>query len=206
VGFFLQSLDSAATVLNDTVAARVVQVRRRVWPLKLQAGQWLVAGGADFAQSQTIAPGDTVQLYAMLPPAIEALREAIGGGPRIVRDGVPSIEHEQENLSPAFATDRHPRTAIGFSRNEKTLFLVTVDGRQPGHSVGMSLQELAHLMTTKLQQFSKSRDNAHQAINLDGGGSTTMVVRQQVVNRPSDQTGERPVANALLVITPEGRV
>jgi exopolysaccharide biosynthesis protein len=61
-------------------------------------------------------------------------------------------------------------------------------------------------MTTKLQQFSKSRDNAHQAINLDGGGSTTMVVRQQVVNRPSDQTGERPVANALLVITPEGRV
>ena len=40
---------------------------------------------------------------------------------------------------------------------------------------------------------------AYQAMNLDGGGSTTMVIRQQVVNRPSDQTGERPVANALLV-------
>ena len=205
VGFFLQGLDSSATVLNDTVAARVVQVRRRVWPLKLQAHQWLVAGGEDFAQSHTIAPGDTVQLYAMLPPAVEVLREAIGGGPRIVRDGAPSIEYEPENLSADFATERHPRTAVGFSRDRKTVFLVTVDGRQPGHSVGMSLQELAHLMSSQLRLFSKSRDNAHQAINLDGGGSTTMVVRHQVVNRPSDQTGERPVVNALLVVQQKGR-
>jgi exopolysaccharide biosynthesis protein len=205
VGFFLQSLDSTATVLNDTVTARVIQVRRREWPLKLHANQWLVAGGEDFAQSQTIAPGDTVQLYTMLPPASQVLREAIGGGPRIVRDGVPSIEYEQENLSADFAADRHPRTAIGLSRDEKTVFLVTVDGRQPGHSVGMSLAELAQLMSAQLKLFSKSRVNAHQAINLDGGGSTTMVVRQQVVNRPSDQTGERPVANALLVVTPKGQ-
>jgi exopolysaccharide biosynthesis protein len=165
----------------------------------------LVAGGADFAQSHTISPGDTVQLYTMLPPADEVLREAIGGGPRIVRDGVPSIEHEQESLSASFATDRHPRTAIGFSRDEKRLFLVTVDGRQPGHSVGMSLEELAHLMSTQLQLFTTSRTSAHQAINLDGGGQTTMVVREQVVNRPSDPTGERPVVNALLVIMPSGR-
>ncbi|MDA0337270.1 MAG: phosphodiester glycosidase family protein [bacterium] len=205
VGFFLQSLDSSATVLNDTVTARVVQVRRRVWPLKLQAHQLLVAGGEDFAQSHTIAPGDTVQLYAMLPPAVEVLLEAIGGGPRIVRDGVPSIEFEPEKLNVDFASERHPRTAIGFSRDKKTVFLVTVDGRQPGHSVGMSLQELAHLMSSQLRLFSKSRDNAHQAINLDGGGSTTMVVRQQVVNRPSNQTGERPVVNALLVVQQKGR-
>ncbi len=205
VGFFLQSLDSVCTVINDTVSARVMQVRRQVWPLKLGARQWLVAGGADFAQSHTISPGDTVQLYTMLPPADEVLREAIGGGPRIVRDGVPSIEHEQESLSASFATDRHPRTAIGFSRDEKRLFLVTVDGRQPGHSVGMSLEELAHLMSTQLQLFTTSRTSAHQAINLDGGGQTTMVVREQVVNRPSDPTGERPVVNALLVIMPSGR-
>ena len=203
VGFFLQSLDSAGTVINDTVSARVMQVRRRVWPLKLGPGQWLVAGGPDFARTQTIAAGDTVKLYTMLPPAEELLGEAIGGGPRIVRDGVPSIEYEQESLSAAFATDRHPRTAVGFSRDEKTLFLVTVDGRQPGHSVGMSLEELAHLMLSQLGLFTRSRASAHQAINLDGGGSTTMVVRQQVVNRPSDQTGERPVVNALLVIAPD---
>ena len=174
-----------------------------MWPLKLGPGQWLVAGGPDFARTQTIAAGDTVKLYTMLPPAEEVLGEASGGGPRIVRDGVPSIEYEQESLSAAFATDRHPRTAVGFSRDEKTLFLVTVDGRQPGHSVGMSLEELAHLMLSQLRLFTRSRASAHQAINLDGGGSTTMVVREQVVNRPSDQTGERPVVNALLVIAPD---
>jgi exopolysaccharide biosynthesis protein len=202
VGFFLHGLDEAPSVVNDTVRARVMQVRRRVWPLMVGEAQWVVVGGADFAQTHTIAPGDTVQFYALLPPAQPALTEGIGGGPRIVRDGVPSIEHEAENLSASFATDRHPRTAIGFSRDERTLFLVTVDGRQPGHSVGMSLEELADLMSSQLGLFTVTRSNAHQAINLDGGGSTTMVVRRQVVNRPSDQTGERPVANALLIVGP----
>ncbi|MFC1526963.1 phosphodiester glycosidase family protein, partial [Candidatus Latescibacterota bacterium] len=84
--------------------------------------------------------------------------------------------------------------------------MVTVDGRQPGYSVGMSLAELADLMARKLTYFARSRSNAYQAINLDGGGSTTMVVRRQVVNRPSDQTGERPVANALLVVGPAEQV
>ena len=82
------------------------------------------------------------------------------------------------------------------------MFLVTVDGRQPGHSVGMTLPELAELMSADLAGFTKNRHNAWQAINLDGGGSTTMVVREHVVNRPSDQTGERPVANALVVMPP----
>ena len=203
VGFFLQSLDGAASVINDTVAARVMQVRRVAWPLKLQPGQWLVAGGADFAQAQAIAPGDTVALFCALPPATERLDEAIGGGPRIVRDGRVSIEHEAESLSADFAIDRHPRTAIGFSRDGRSLYLVTVDGRQPGHSVGMSLEELAGFMATKLALFTRGRSNAHTAINLDGGGSTTMVVGDQVVNRPSDQTGERPVVNALLVVVPQ---
>lgn len=205
VGFFLQALDSAATVVNDTVVARVVQVRRRGWPLRLQPGQWLVAGGTAFAQAQTVSPGDTVQLYCMLPPATAVLQAAIGGGPRIVRDGHVSIEHQQEHLSAAFAADRHPRTAVGFTQDEQTLFLVTIDGRQPGHSVGMTLQELAELMTGKLPLFTKARRGAFQALNLDGGGSTTMIVRRRIVNRPSNQTGERSVANALLLVQPKGR-
>jgi exopolysaccharide biosynthesis protein len=70
----------------------------------------------------------------------------------------------------------------------------------------MSLPELADLMANKLALFADSRQDAYQAVNLDGGGSTTMVVRGQVVNRPSDQTGERPVANALLVVGPGEQV
>ena len=69
-----------------------------------------------------------------------------------------------------------------------------------GYSVGMSLQELAEFMHTRLAEFSRAKTNAYQGLNLDGGGSTTMVVEEQVVNKPSDPTGERPVANALLVV------
>jgi exopolysaccharide biosynthesis protein len=131
------------------------------------------------------------------------LVEAIGGGPRILRDGAVSVEVEKERLSRTFADERHPRTAIGYSQNGQVLYLVAVDGRQPGYSVGMSLQELAEFMRTRLADFSLAKENAYQGLNLDGGGSTTMVIGAQVVNSPSDPTGERPVANALLVVAPE---
>ena len=208
IGFQLQGLDGRSAI-NDTVATRVMQVRRRAWPLLLERMQWVVAGAKEALHAGRIAPGDTVQLFLRLEPqrrgfaAVGNIQEAIGGGPRILRDGRVAIEYEEERLSRSFAEDRHPRTAIGYSQDGRTLFLVTVDGRQPGYSVGMSLAELADFMRTRLDGFTRSRDNAYQALNLDGGGSTTMVVRQQVVNSPSDQTGERPVANALLVVTSE---
>jgi len=69
----------------------------------------------------------------------------------------------------------------------------------------MSLEELADLMARRLGHFTRSRRNAYQAINLDGGGSTTMVVHRQVVNRPSDPTGEQAVANALVLVAADGR-
>lgn len=129
-----------------------------------------------------------------LDPKQEALwRRAntiLGGGPQLVKDGQVNITTVQEKVLPAFRNDRHPRTAIAKLASGK-LLLVTVDGRQPGISVGMSLDMLANL----LLEF-----GADAAINLDGGGSTTMVVRDKVVNRPSDPTGERPVSDAILVV------
>lgn len=199
LGFQLQRI-AGRSLLNDTLTARVLQVRRRAWPLMLEPGQWLIAAGDRADGVAGIAPGDTLRLFGRLPPAHEPLREALGGGPRIVRDGAMSIEHERERLSSAFAEERHPRTAVGYTQNADVLFLVVVDGRQPGYSVGMTLEELAQFMRTRLADFSLSKENAYQALNLDGGGSTTMVVGQEVVNSPSDQTGERPVANALLVV------
>jgi exopolysaccharide biosynthesis protein len=64
----------------------------------------------------------------------------------------------------------------------------------------MSLLELADLMSHKLADFTRAHRNAYQALNLDGGGSSTMVVRRDVVNRPSEPTGERQVANSLLLV------
>ena len=199
LGFLLQGLGSTS-IANDTISVWVQQVRRQAWPLSLQRDQWLLAADAEYEATEQIALGDTVQLYCRLLPARAKLMEAIGGGPRILRDGEVSIEVEKERLSRSFADKRHPRTAIGYSQDEHVLFLIVVDGRQPGYSVGMSLHELAEFMHTRLADFSRAEANAYQGLNLDGGGSTTMVIGNQVVNRPSDPTGERPVANALLVV------
>ena len=68
--------------------------------------------------------------------------------------------------------------------------MMTVDGRQPGVSVGMSLQELAEYL------FSLG---AVDAMNLDGGGSTTMFLDGKVVNTPSDKEGERKIGDAIVV-------
>ena len=78
-------------------------------------------------------------------------------------------------------------------RADGRIVLVTVGGRQPYHSLGMTLAELA----AYLRQL-----GATDALNLDGGGSTTLVVRGTVVNLPSDETGERPVSDVLLVLAP----
>jgi exopolysaccharide biosynthesis protein len=96
--------------------------------------------------------------------------------------------------SGAFATTRHPRSAVGW-RGDGTLLLVVVDGRQGDYSVGMSLSELTELFRSL---------GAVEALNLDGGGSTTLVVGGAVANRPSDPQGERPVANALLLLGADG--
>ena len=113
----------------------------------------------------------------------------VGGGPQLIKAGKVAITDKQEKMSAGFATDRHPRTAIAKLDSGK-LLLVTVDGRQPGISMGMSLYMLADLLLEL---------GAVEAMNLDGGGSTTMVVHNKIVNKPSDQTGERPVSDAILV-------
>jgi exopolysaccharide biosynthesis protein len=120
------------------------------------------------------------------------LRTVVGGWPRIVRNGRSVAEWAdiEEGTFPAFSRTRHPRTAGGISRDGNTLYLMTVDGRRESDG-GMSLVELAHFMIGL---------GAYDAMNFDGGGSTTMIVDGKVVNHPSDTTGERAVGSALLVV------
>lgn len=113
----------------------------------------------------------------------------VAGGPQLIKGGKIDITDKPEKMGATFRIDRHPRTAIARLESGK-LLLLTVDGRQPGVSVGMSLDMLADLLLEL---------GAVEAINLDGGGSTTMVVHSKLVNRPSDQNGERPVSDAILI-------
>ena len=118
------------------------------------------------------------------------VRQAVGGGPWLVRDGKEWIDDIAEKFPADFASTRHPRTAAGVTTDNKLLF-VTVDGRQT-ISRGISLSNLAALMI---------RLGAVNAINLDGGGSTTLSAKGIILNSPSGGE-ERPVANALLVFAP----
>lgn len=113
---------------------------------------------------------------------------AISGETMLVRGG--SVIEDLND------TDIHPRTAIGYSKNERFLYLVIVDGRQPFYSEGIKLSELAQLLLDL---------GAHHAMNLDGGGSSTLVMRAangsaRILNSPIDlyiPGRERPVANHL---------
>ena len=106
-----------------------------------------------------------------------------GGGPRLVRAGQVDLGDE------GFAHEkvRHPRTAVAVTGSGSLLF-VTLDGRQAG-SVGMTLRELAEALIDL---------GATEAMNLDGGGSTTMVVRDEIRNSPSDGA-ERAVSDGILI-------
>ncbi|WP_344866973.1 phosphodiester glycosidase family protein [Planomonospora alba] len=113
----------------------------------------------------------------------------MGGGVGLLRNGRVRITAAADgHASVNMMLRRHPRTIVGVDRSGG-LILVTVDGRNPGVSVGASMVEAAQIMRWL---------GAKQAINFDGGGSTAMVVRHKVVNRPSDGR-ERTVGDALFV-------
>lgn len=130
--------------------------------------------GPDDGFMITDPPPDQVELY-----------NAVSGSNQIVTDGKSTVSDSK------FSTTAHPRTAIGIT-DRNTLLLVTVDGRQPGFSEGIPLDELAQLMIEL---------GAVQALNLDGGGSTTMAIADpdpRVLNFPSskDKAGNPGVLRA----------
>lgn len=110
-----------------------------------------------------------------------------GGGPRLVRNGVVSVEWEPDVPD---QTSRQPRTGCAISADGRYLILATVDGRQWGWSVGMTGAEMAALLIEM---------GGYQGMGFDSGGSTTMVINGYVANQPSDGS-ERYVAAALGII------
>uniref|UniRef100_UPI00118058F9 phosphodiester glycosidase family protein n=1 Tax=Streptomyces carpinensis TaxID=66369 RepID=UPI00118058F9 len=120
-----------------------------------------------------------------LPGPVET---AVGGSARLLRDGVTDPDATR------LGTERQPRTVAGVTA-DGTLLLVVIDGRAKGVSVGATGPEAADLVRSL---------GAVDAVNLDGGGSATAVVRGQVRNKPRETEGEpvteRPVADAIAVL------
>jgi hypothetical protein len=115
--------------------------------------------------------------------------DALGGGPVIVRNG-KAVYTAGEELLPSQIAPRDPRTAVGQRRDGK-IVMVVVDGRRPGYSVGLTNFELAQTMV---------RLGAVTASALDSGGSSTMAFDGNLLNRPSDRTGERLVSETLALL------
>ncbi|MGO8674926.1 MAG: phosphodiester glycosidase family protein [Limisphaerales bacterium] len=128
-----------------------------------------------------VAPGALVKVITETFPDLSGVDAAIGGGPALVHAG--KIMQWKDPVQV-----RHPRTAIGW--NDDDILLVVVDGRQMDVSIGMTLPELAQYML-KL--------GCKEAMNFDGGGSTTLWAFGAVKNSPSEGQ-ERPASNALVVL------
>jgi hypothetical protein len=193
------------TTLTTPEGLEIIVQRDRILAIKDRQGSLAVpqngyvisaSGTARDWALQNLRIGHRVQrlteLIAVEKELANKWRQAayiIGGVPQLIKGGRIEITHELENIRANFVTDRHPRTAIARLQDGRIL-LVTVDGRQKGYSIGMALRQLAEL----LLEF-----GAEDAINLDGGGSTTMVIDGKLVNKPSDAGGERAVSDAILI-------
>ncbi|MCX4967733.1 phosphodiester glycosidase family protein [Streptomyces sp. NBC_00654] len=154
----------------------------------------LVGREAGAALVTALRPGDPVALaHRARTDGGPVPRTAVGGRELLVVDGTSQNHDGEGNNTPA------PRTAVGFSKDGRTMQVVTVDGRQ-ADSGGVTLTELGLMMR---------RAGSYSALNLDGGGSSTLVAREpgsdtlQVENSPSDGS-ERTVPNGLALTAPDG--
>ncbi len=174
----------------------------------IPAGGQIIEGigtGADWLRAHA-TPGTRLWLHESLADEdggavpLTPGTDVVGGGPYLVVGGRPFVDAYTEGFEHpddpgfyyAFGIARNPRTMAGVTGGGD-LLLVTVDGRQPGYSVGLSFAEEALLMRAL---------GSTRAVNLDGGGSTTMAIDGRVLGRPSDATGERPIGDAILIFAP----
>jgi hypothetical protein len=143
--------------------------------------------------------GDDVLLAPRRALGDEPEGDLVCAGPLLVRDGRVVEEGDAEGFSAGSAqfdsditAERHPRCALG--ANDDELLAVCCDGRRSGVDAGLALDELARLMVSL---------GAREAINLDGGGSATLIHRGHLLNRPYSSVDQpapesRPVVTALL--------
>jgi hypothetical protein len=194
------------TTLTSGQVFEVIIRKNRIWQIGFtggslipQDGYVLSASGNRISELQKFvrigARAEIIQRVLLMrvshepdPPQMELFEDAVAGVPQLVKNGEIDITWEQEKTTKSFVETRHPRTAVAKLKDGKFL-MITVDGRSES-SGGISLTDLAAYLL---------EIGATDAMNLDGGGSSTMFLDGKVVNHPSDKEGERKVSDAILV-------
>ena len=154
----------------------------------------LSANGRAAWQMSGLKLGSRVKIVQKMETAWDRAVQAVGAGPCLVKDGQIYLTTEDEQFGGDVAGGRAPRTAVGVNAEGRAL-LVVVDGRR-STSVGLSLAELAQFMLDL---------GAVDAMNMDGGGSSEMIVDGQIVNEPSDGRERRIGAGIAVVKTKPGK-
>ena len=122
------------------------------------------------------------------------MQTAVAGGPVLIQGGQINISNnEEQRFAGKQINDKHPRTAMGYTA-DGSLVVMVVEGRNPGIAEGASLIQLAKLMLSA---------GCVEALNLDGGGSSTMLVNGKETIKPSDKTGQRPVPAVFIISSPK---
>jgi hypothetical protein len=177
------------TAPNADLAARVTAVGTG-------GGEPIPPGGAVLLATGAVAPklqaeatvGTNLVTRLILQPAWTGMVSALGGGPVLVRDAKP-VFRSLEDFTNDQVSSRTARAGVGQLADGR-IVLVAVDGGSPGYSVGLTSFELAQTL---------QRLGAVTASAVDSGGSVALAFDGQLLNRPSDPAGERPVKEALLV-------
>lgn len=177
--------------VGTQILGTVVEIRAQKGNTSIPEDCIVLSGSGMCARNieNWLIPGATVTLgFKLNPPEWGNVIEAVGGGPWLVKDGRIHVDAAEQGFKPDVSAGANPRTAIGITSDGK-IVMSTVDGRQ-SISKGVSLAQLAEIMLA---------EGCKEAINLDGGGSTTMATSSGILNSPSGGS-ERPVANALAIM------
>lgn len=118
------------------------------------------------------------------------MKTAVGGGPVVVQNGEIKITNEEERMFTGTAVnDKHPRTAMGYTGDGKLIILV-LQGRSPGIAEGATLLQEAKILKDL---------GCVEALNLDGGGSSCLLVNGKETIKPSDKEGQRAIPAVFII-------
>ena len=195
----VETNQSVDLVYGDTYAGVVTQIREYgdSTPLAIPKNGFVLSGNGDaFHQLKDIAIGEMIKVSAMIDDKWQQAKFMLASGPQLVKNNQVAITM---NTNSQKAKEVAPRSAVGIDASGDHVYFITVDGRQSGYSKGMTLMDFARYLVEL---------GVDRAINLDGGGSTTMSIRKygddviRLFNRPSDGR-ERGVSSVLLALTSE---
>ncbi len=117
------------------------------------------------------------------------MRTAIGGGPMLIHNGKIRITSREEQVYFGSENERGPRTAMGYTADNRLIILV-IQGRSPGKSEGATLLQTATILKNL---------GCLKALNLDGGGSSCMLINGKETIQPSDRGGQRPMPAVFMI-------